>query len=161
MNICLTPMTKALARRYYEGYIQDPALLTEGQQYQLYHYSADHADATVEKHRKLGRVYLAVMLDNEPIGEIILKNIDQEHKHCTLSISLQCDTVKNKGYGTAAEILALHYAFHDLNMDTVFADTVLKNTRSQHVLKKVGFVETNRDDTFIFYRCDKSDWDGA
>lgn len=98
------------------------------------------------------------MLDQEPIGEIVLKNIDMEAKHCTLGIHMKNDSFKNQGYGTCAEILALQYAFQELGMVTVFADAVLKNARSQHVLKKVGFMETHRDDTFHYYRCDSANW---
>ena len=68
------------------------------------------------------------------------------------------DNVKNKGYGTQSEILAIQYAFKDLKLDTVYADAIHKNTRSQRVLSKVGFCETHRDHTFIYYRCDRSCW---
>lgn len=50
------------------------------------------------------------------------------------------------------------YAFDILEMDTVYADAILKNTRSQHVLQKVGFIETHCDETFRYYRCDKAFW---
>ena len=42
-------------------------------------------------------------------------------------------------------------------MVAVNADAALKNTRSQHVLKKVGFRYTHEDDTFKYYRCEKYD----
>ena len=37
----------------------------------------------------------------------------------------------------------------------VNADAALKNTRSQHVLEKVGFQYTHEDDTFKYYRCER------
>ncbi len=155
MNICLTPMTKELAREYLRGFVLDKSLMMAGQTYQPYIYTEEKADDTVERYKQLGRIYLAVMLGNEPIGEIILKKIDYKEKHCTLGISLQSDKYKNQGYGTEAELQALHYAFSELKMDTVFADAVLQNTRSQHVLQKVGFIETHRDNDFVYYRCDR------
>ena len=97
-----------------------------------------------------------VLLESEVIGELALKHIDFEKKECELSIHLQNDSVKNKGYGSAAERLALAYAFENLGMESVLADSVLKNTRSQHVLEKVGFVLIGVDDTFKYYRCDKN-----
>ena len=39
-------------------------------------------------------------------------------------------------------------------MVAVNADAALKNTRSQHVLEKVGFCYTHEDDTFKYYRCE-------
>ena len=71
-----------------------------------------------------------------------------------MGIHLQNDAVKEKGYGTQAERLILQYAFNELGMVAVNADAVLKNTRSQHVLEKVGFCYTHEDDTFKYYRCE-------
>lgn len=151
-------MTKELARQYFRYFELDPALFIDMNKFQPYVYSEEKSDATVERYQQLGRVYLALMLDDEPIGEVILKHIDQEKKHCTLGISMRSDEYKNKGYGTKAEILTLDYAFNKLGMETVFADALTKNYRSRHVLKKVGFIETHQDDIFHYYRCDKVSW---
>ena len=158
MNICLCEMTKELARCYFSKFVADPALFMEDQPYQPYVYRAEDADARVDRYWQMGRIYLALMLDDEPIGEIVLKNIDNSKKHCTLGISLRSDEFKNKGYGTEAEIMVLRYAFEKLEMDTVFADSLIKNMRSQHVLVKAGFEETHRDKHFVYYRCDKNQW---
>lgn len=69
-----------------------------------------------------------------------------------MSIHLQNDAVKGKGYGTQAERLAVQYAFNELGMKTIHADAILKNTRSQHVLEKVGFQLLGEDDAFKYYR---------
>lgn len=158
MNICLIPMTKALCRAYFQKFVHDPILFLDTSKFQPYVYSEEKCDALVERYAQLGRVYMAAMLDSEPIGEVILKNIDHEKRCCTLGIHMKNDAFKNKGYGTQAEILILKYAFYEMNMESVYADAILKNTRSQHVLEKVGFRETHQDDTFRFYRCDKDSW---
>lgn len=158
MNICLKVMTKELCREYFQKFELDPSLFADLRKYKPYVYSEAECDAYYERYRQLGRVHLAVMLGDEPIGELVLKNLDLEKQRCTLGISLKCDSYKNKGYGTQAEILALEYAFSELGMETVYADALLMNKRSQHVLKKVGFVEINHDDMFRYYRCDKSTW---
>ena len=157
-KICLYRMTKTLARRYFRGYVNDPNLFLDDQEYSPYVYDEQKVDSVVERYQKMGRVYFAVMLDNEPIGDIVLKNIDNSKKHCTLSISIKSDEYKNRGFGTQAEILALQHAFNKMGMETVFADALIKNLRSQHVLMKVGFVETSQDDSFVYYRCDKDTW---
>ena len=72
-----------------------------------------------------------------------------------MGIHLRDDSVKEKGYGTLAERLILQYAFEELEMIAVNADAVLKNTRSQHVLEKVGFQYVREDDVFKYYRCEK------
>ena len=151
-------MSKELARQYYSKFELDPDLFADKNNYQPYVYTQEKSDATVKRYREMGRVFLAVMLGDEPIGEVILKSIDPEKKHCTLGISMQSDAYKNKGYGTVAEIQALEYAFYEMEMETVFADSLKNNKRSQHVLMKVGFQETHRDDTFIYYQCDRRNW---
>ncbi len=123
-----------------------------------YEYSAEKCDSLVDWHETLGRVYLAVMLNDIPIGEVILKEIDPVRKCCTLAIHLQSDSVKNRGYVTKAEKHALEHSFHELNIETVYADAIHKNKRSQHVLEKVGFRETHKDESFVYYRCYRSSW---
>lgn len=41
-----------------------------------------------------------IMLGDKAIGELQLKCIDHDKKECTLSIHMQNDAVKGKGYGT-------------------------------------------------------------
>ena len=158
MNIRLRNMTMDLARKYFSNFEMDPMLFTDDSQFRPYVYSQEESDARVERYAQLGRVYLAVMLNEDPIGEVVLKNIVPEQKHCTLGISLVSDFYKNRGYGTKAEILALEYAFDQMGMETVFADSIHRNTRSQHVLEKVGFRKIAQDDTFVYYRCDRNAW---
>lgn len=78
-----------------------------------------------------------------------------QDKECTLSIHMQNDTAKGKGYGTEAEKLAIKYAFEELGMKAVNADTVLKNTRSQHVMEKVGFKFIKEDGDFRYYKIER------
>jgi len=158
MNIRLKVMTKELARQYFSRFELDPSLFSNPEDFRPYVYSPTKSDETVDRYAQLGRVYLAVMLDEEPIGEVVLKKIDRVQRHCTLGISLRSDEYKNNGYGTEAEILTLKYAFDNMGMETVYADSLLSNLRSRHVLEKVGFHETGRDDEFVYYRCDKAAW---
>ena len=84
------------------------------------------------------------------------KQIDMDKRECTLSIHMQNDSFKGKGYGTEAENLAIKYAFDELGMVAVNADTVVKNTRSQHILEKIGFQFLKEDGYFRYYRLDKT-----
>ena len=53
-------------------------------------------------------------------------------------------------------MLLIRYAFECLGMNTIYADAVKKNTRSQHVLEKVGFYLYGEDDMFKLYRYDRA-----
>lgn len=68
-----------------------------------------------------------MLLQDAPIGEVILKNMDEANRSCVMSNHLQNNSVKNLGYGTQAEVLALQYAFHEMKMETVCADAIQIN----------------------------------
>ena len=158
--LTLVAMTKELARQYYSEFVMDPDLFPDPKDFKPYVYSPEHSDARVDQYAALGRIFLAVMLDDKPIGEVVLKKIDQIRKCCTIGISLVNDRYKNQGFGTLAEKLTLQYAFAQMSMETVLADALITNLRSQHVLEKAGFQETHRDREFVYYRCDRSTWKG-
>lgn len=151
-EVSLSVMTRELCQELYQGWENDPAIYMDMDQFKPYHYNEAAVDRYFESRQTASRVLLAIMRDGKPIGELQLKRIDREHKECTLSIHLQNDSVKGHGYGTAAEKLALAYAFDKLGMRAVNADTVIKNTRSQHVLEKVGFRYVGEKDGFKYYR---------
>lgn len=154
-EILLCIMTRELCHELYRGWENDPALYKDIDSFKSYHYDENTVNQYFDSKKDSSRVLFAIMKDGKPIGELQLKKIDREKRECTLSIHMQNDRVKGKGYGTCAEKLALDYAFDVLGMDAVNADTVIKNTRSQHVLEKVGFQYIEEKDGFKYYRCVK------
>ena len=161
-EISLYIMTRELCHALYKGWENDPAIYMDMGLFTQYKYDEAAVNRYFDSKQNPSRVLFAIMKDGRPIGELQLKQIDQEHKACTLSIHMQNDTVKGRGYGTRAEQLALKYAFDTLGMAAVNADTVVKNTRSQHVLEKVGFKYVREEGGFKYYRyvrersiCDK------
>lgn len=154
-EISLRVMTRELCQELYKDWQNDPAIYMDMDKFEPYHYNEAAVDRYFESRQTPSRVLFAIMKDGKPIGELQLKQIDRERKECTLSIHLQNDSVKRRGYGTAAEKLALKYAFDALGMNAVNADTVLKNTRSQHVLEKVGFKYIDEKDGFRYFRFER------
>lgn len=151
-EITLAPMTRELFHTLYRGFENDPDIYMNMQYYTQYVYNQEKVDERFDSLQTPERVVFAVMLDGAPIGEVQLKRINRERNDCTLSIHLQNDAVKNRGFGTQAEKQAVRYAFDVLKLDAVNADAVLKNTRSQHVLEKAGFMFTREDEMFRYYR---------
>ena len=151
-EITLAPMTRELFHTLYRGFENDPDIYMNMQYYTQYAYNQEKVDGRFDSLQTPERVVFAVMLDGAPIGEVQLKRINRERNDCTLSIHLQNDAVKNRGFGTQAEKQAVRYAFDVLKLDAVNADAVLKNTRSQHVLEKAGFMFTREDEMFRYYR---------
>lgn len=152
-EISLRIMTRELCHALYRNWEQDPDLYMDMELFVPYVYSADRVDRYFDKRRQDPSCkYFAVMKGGAPVGELLLKKIDRERRECTLSIHMQNDTVKGKGYGTCAEKQALQYAFDVLGMTAVNADTVMKNTRSQHVLEKIGFRHIKDEGGFRYYQ---------
>lgn len=152
-EIALCIMTRDLCHELFKNWENDPAIYMDMDLFVPYQYDEDKVNKYFDSKQDSSRVLFAIVRDGRPIGELQLKQINLENKECTLSIHMQNDTVKGRGYGTCAEKLALKYAFDVLGMDAVNADTVIKNTRSQHVLEKVGFQYIGEKDGFKYYRC--------
>ena len=153
-KVTLWPMTREMCHAFYKGFQNDPAI---GHYYE-YVYTPEIADRYFDTNSAADRKLFAIMVNGQIIGECKLKNIDWDKRECSMGIHLRDDSVKGKGYGTQAERLILSYAFEELGMAAVNADAALKNTRSQHVLEKVGFQYVRQDETFKYYRCERVDW---
>lgn len=153
--IQLKKMTRELCHELYKHWSNDASVYADISEFKPYTYNEAHVGRYFESKNEPSRIVFAIMLDGSPIGELQLKRIDWEKAECTLSIHMQNDTVKGKGYGTQAERLAVKIAFEEMGMVAVNADTIMKNTRSQHVLEKVGFRFVGDDGTFKYYRIER------
>ena len=153
--INLVPMTLALCHTLYRGWQNDPAICADPARFRPFRYDPEWVDRYFARQQTPDRRYFAILAGGTVVGEIILKRIDRAAGTCALSIHLQNDSVKNKGYGTRAEKLAVAYAFDRLGLRAVLADAVKGNARSRHVLEKVGFKPCGEDETFACYRIEK------
>lgn len=145
--IKLLPYTSRKCHELYQNYLPDQ-LMT----YDMFEYSKSKVDAYYEKKVKSKtRKYFAIDFAGVTIGEIQLKYISSDRRHATLSIILASDEFKGNGYGTEAIKLILDYAKNKLGLDVVYADAVHRNTRSQHVLEKIGFKHLRDDDILTYY----------
>lgn len=151
-EISLCYMTRELCHQFFREHESDPAMYEDESQFQPYVYSREAADSFYERKQVPGRLELVAMMDGRTVGQVQLKNIDEEKRECEFGFHMQNNSVKGLGYGTQIARLALEYAFNHLNIDTVHAYTILKNTRSQHVLEKVGFRCICEKDGFKHYR---------
>ena len=161
MSIELLPMTRARMHELYRGFAFDPDIFMDMTLYEKnknYGYDPQKVDALFDKREEEeNSMAFAVVLDGAVIGEIGLRHIDAVEKECELSIHLQNDSVKNRGYGTQAERLAIRYAFDELGMERILANCIEKNTRSQHVLEKLGFAYAGEGAGFKKYRLERKE----
>ncbi len=154
-QITLRRMTRELCHLLYRNWKNDDSVYMDMSLFKAYVYDEEKVDEYFDSKQDPSRILFAIMLNDRPIGELQLKQIDLKTRECALSIHMQNDDVKGKGYGTRAEQAAVKYAFEELRMKAVNADTIRKNIRSQHVLEKVGFQFIKEDGDFRFYRIEK------
>lgn len=154
-KIELKKMTRELCHELFKDWSNDASIYMDMSQFKPFYYDEASVNHYFDSKNTSSRILFVIMLDDKPIGELQLKEIDRQKKECTLSIHMQNDAVKGKGFGTQAEFQAVKYAFEKLGMVAVNADTIIKNTRSQHVLEKIGFKFIRQDEHFKYYRIEK------
>ena len=102
-EIALVPMTRELIHRLYREFENDPDIYADMQYYTKYVYNQQAVDRRFDALQGPERVVFAILHGGAPIGELQLKRINRERGDCTLSIHMQNDKVKNRGFGTEAE----------------------------------------------------------
>lgn len=154
-EVALQIMTRALCHRLYQKWENDASIYMDMSLFKPYVYREEAVDRYFDSRQEPSRIMFAIMLADRPIGELQLKQIDCDRKECTLSIHMQNDAAKGRGYSTEAMRLAIWYAFEELGMDAVNADIVRKNLRSQHVAEKAGFRFVKEEGDFRYYRLER------
>ncbi len=155
-SIYLTAMTPEMYHSYFKEYENDQDLWRDKTKYTSYEYSEEKVEKYIKRQIDLNRKALAIMCADEIVGEVIIKNIE-DHTCATLGICLKNAKYKDKGIGTQAEKLAVDYVFNELDIPVLYADSIQPNTRSQHVLEKVGFKFEKEDADFKYYRINRED----
>ena len=153
-SVYLLPMTAEMHHEYYKEYQNDLDLYIDKSAYTSYTYEVEKVNRYIQRQVDLKRKVLAIMFDDEIVGEIVIKNI-VEHQCATMGLALKNINYKDRGIGTQAEQLAIQYVFNELDIPVLYADSVLSNTRSQYVLEKVGFKLIKEEGDFRYYRIDR------
>lgn len=146
----LEPMTEERYHTFFREYRNDPALYLHPEEYREYRYTHETVEAYIRRQRERGRIALAVMLGDHVIGEVKFYDI-VPGESAWMGIALQNDSRTDRGYGTRAERMAIRYAFEVMELPVLYADAVLTNLRSRHVLEKAGFRETRTDGERAYY----------
>ena len=100
-------MTRELCHELYKHWTNDASIYMDMHLFQPYVYDEAAVNRYFDmKGQDASRRLFAIMLGDKVIGELQLKQIDHDKKECSLSIHMQNDAVKGRGYGTQAERLA-------------------------------------------------------
>lgn len=150
-EITLTPMTARMYHAFFRDYQNDTDLYLDKSEFREYTYNRETVDAYIQRQIALKRLPFAILYGDEMVGELRFYDI-KPHESAVLGITMKSSQYKDRGFGTQAERLAIDYAFHKLDIPVLYADAVLTNTRSQHVLEKVGFQLISQDARRKYYR---------
>ena len=153
-DVYLLPMTAEMYHEYFREYQNDMDLYLDKSTYTPYVYAEESVNRYIQRQTDLKRKNFAIMFDGEMVGEIVIKNI-VEHECATMSIAMKNARYKDRGFGTKAEQLAIQYVFNELDIPILYADAILTNTRSQHVLEKVGFKFIKEEGDFRYFRIER------
>ena len=96
-------------------------------------------------------LFYAVLKDNEVIGSICLNPYNKETKEGEMGKYL-FPQFGGKGFGYLFAKEFLNYMFTNGLLKTCMARTFVDNLRNQHVNKKLGFVETCRDEEYVYMK---------
>lgn len=151
LEITLKPMTAEMYHAFFQEYENDMDLYLDENDYFEYVYEKSKVDAYIQRQIDLNRQPFAIMYGDEMVGELKIYDIVID-KSATLGITMKNRNYKDKGFGTRAEQLAVEYVFYQLNIPVLNADCILTNTRSQHVLEKVGFQFIYADEQRKYYQ---------
>ena len=153
-EVRLLPMTADMYHEYFKEYQHDLDLFIDKNSYVAYSYDEEKVKQYIKRQIDLNRKAFAIMVGDEMVGELIIKNIEVG-KCATMGIAMKNTSYKDRGFGTKAEQLAIEYVFNELDIPVLYADSIVSNTRSQHVLEKVGFKFIKEDGDFKYYRIDR------
>ena len=149
-EVYLLPMTAEMYHEYFKEYQNDLDLYIDKSAYTAYSYEEEKVNRYIQRQIDLNRKVFAIMHGDETVGELIIKNID-ERKCATMGLAMKNTAYKDRGFGTRAEQLAIEYVFNELDIPVLYADSILSNKRSQHVLEKVGFKLIKEKGDFKYY----------
>ena len=100
-------------------------------------------------------LFYAVIKDDEVVGSICLNPYDKDTKEGEMGKYL-FPQFGGKGLGYLFAKEFLNYMFANGILMTCLARTFVDNLRNQHVNNKLGFVETQRDDRYVYMKLCKS-----
>ena len=149
-KIWLQPMTAQMYHAYFKEYQNDPDLYLDLRTYTAYTYDVQTVERYIQRQIDLKRKTFAIMHGREMVGELVIKNIEPG-KCATMGLAMRNAQYKDRGFGTRAEQLAIRYVFDELDIPVLYADALITNTRSQHVLEKVGFRLIREEGDFRYY----------
>lgn len=93
---------------------------------------------------------ICLLIDERPIGEVMLVEIDRRNGSAELGIFIGEPEEWGKGYGTDAINALVGFAFAELRLERIWLEVWTENARARRAYEKAGFVyeATLRNDRY-------------
>ncbi|WP_081755933.1 GNAT family N-acetyltransferase [Paucisalibacillus sp. EB02] len=103
----------------------------------------------IRKQEKLGKQYSRCIINDHDklIGVITLKDIDMDNKTCHIGTWIG-QPYWGQGYNESAKAEILYVAFHEFNLEYVFAGAKVSNIRSQKAQEKLPYIRLQVENEF-------------
>ena len=86
------------------------------------------------------RYIVASVEDDQPLGTVILSNIDNKNGSANIDIKMSKSVGRGKGFATDAVNTLLKYAFKELRLNCIYAVILEYNTKSILLFERCGFI---------------------
>lgn len=123
-------------------------------------HSVESADEWYEKAKtEQGKsfVRLGIFKDETLLGSIGLQEIDWKNRSCSIGSSISKLADRSKGYGQEAVDLLLEYAFNNLGLERITANTLEHNYGAIKSLEKTGLIKEGVERKAVYFAGKKYD----
>lgn len=117
-------------------------------------YSIEKSDdwyENIQKRQGNDNIRLGIFLtDGTVIGDVALQGINWKNRVCDLGLGIAKIDNRGKGYGKEAVRLIIDYAFHNLGLERIEANTLEQNVPAQKSLEGLGFTLEGRQRKAVY-----------
>lgn len=119
---------------------------------------ADDWFEDIKKKQHKENIRLGIFLQSgDIIGDIALQSIDWCNRSCTVGTGIAKISNRSRGYGREALRLIIGYAFENLGLERITADTLEHNIGARNSLESVGFIQEGREREAVYFAGKKYD----
>lgn len=119
---------------------------------------ADEWYADIQKRQGNDNIRLGIFLtDGTVIGDVALQGINWKNRVCDIGLGIAKIKNRGKGYGKEAVKLLLDYAFYNLGLERIEANTLEQNIPAQKSLEGLGFILEGRQRKAVYMAGKKYD----
>ncbi|MCE5223681.1 GNAT family N-acetyltransferase [bacterium] len=150
-GLYLAALDREYCQKLWDDYEYDFINMTEPLYIGKSRSSADDWFEELKKQQGNVQIRLGIFLpDNSIIGDIALQEIDWKNRSCSIGLSISKIENRSKGYGSEALRVLLEYAFLNIGLERIYAETLEQNKPAIKSLEKCNFVFEGKERKAVY-----------